>query len=135
MASDDSLRLYRMGFLVAAAYDIVLGAAFTFLYKPILDVLDITAPDNTSYIHLAAVFVLVQGISYLFAYRNLQGNLDLVRVGIVYKLAYALVAFYYLAIGDLLHWVFLLFGVVDLVFMVFFISTVRAVQRAPVRGS
>lgn len=131
MSRIGSLAFYRTGFLVAAAYDIVLGAAFVFLYKPILDALDITAPDNKSYIHLAAVFVLVQGISYLFAYRNLKGNADLIRVGVVYKLAYVLVAFYYLAIDDLLHWVFFLFGLIDLGFMVFFVGALRAIKSAP----
>jgi len=131
-----SLGFYRGVFLVAAAYDIVLGAAFIFFYKPILDALDITPPDNKSYIHLAAVFVLVQGISYLFAYRNLVGNADLIRVGIVYKAAYALVAIYYLAIDDLLHWVFFLFGVLDFGFMLLFIGALSAIARArtPARG-
>lgn len=124
---------YRMGFLVAAAYDIVLGAAFIFLYKPILDVLDITAPDNKSYIHLAAVFVLVQGISYLFAYRDMRANRDLILVGIIYKLAYALVAFYYLAIDDLLHWIFFVFGLIDVLFMLFFIQVLRVTKPEPAR--
>jgi hypothetical protein len=116
-------------FALAAAYDIVLGLAFIFLYKPILDVLDIVEPYNASYIHLAAVFVAVQGISYLFVWRNLTGNADLVKAAVLYKASYAGVAIYYLAIDDLLHWVFFLFGMLDLGFMVLFIGALRAIDR------
>ena len=121
---------YKSLFLVAAAYDIVLGLAFIFLYDPILDALDITPPDNKSYIHLASVFVLVQGLGYLFVYRNLAGNLDMIRVGVIYKAAYATVAVYYLAIDELLHWIFFLFGMIDIVFMGLFVATLVATKKA-----
>ena len=68
------LGFYRSVFAVAAAYDLILGLAFIFLHNPILDVLDIAEPYNTSYIHLAAVFVAVQGIGYLFVWQDIAGN-------------------------------------------------------------
>ncbi|MGE0598108.1 MAG: hypothetical protein AB7J35_13245 [Dehalococcoidia bacterium] len=123
-----SLSFYKMVFAIAAAYDIILGAAFIFLYDPILDALDITQPDNASYIHLAAVFVLVQGVSYVFAWQDLFGNVGLIRTGIIYKGAYFLVAFYYLVTDDLLHWVFFAFGVADLGFMLLFIGALTAIR-------
>ena len=126
---------YKGLFLVAAAYDIGLGLAFTFLYNPILDALDIRPPDNKSYIHLAAVFVLVQGISYLFVYRNMAGNLDMIRVGVIYKAAYSIVAVYYLAIDELLHWIFFLFGVMDMGFMVLFIAALLSVKSGAITSS
>ncbi len=117
---------YRWVFLVAAAYNIGLGVAFTFLYKPILDVLDLAEPYNASYITLAAVLIAVQGLAYLFVWRNLAGNIDLIRVGILYKAGYSAVAIYYLAIGDLLHWVFFLFAVIDIGFLLLFVGALRA---------
>ena len=123
-----SFSFYRAVFAIAAIYDIVLGAAFIFFYDPILDWLDITPPDNTSYIHLAAVFVLVQGISYVFAWQNLAENVSLVKTGIIYKAAYFLVALYYLVTGDLLHWIFFVFGVADLGFMLLFIGALAMLR-------
>ena len=122
--------IYPPVFLVAAVYNIGLGVAFTFLYKPILDVLDLAEPYNASYITLAAVLIAVQGVAYLFVWRNLAGNTDLIRVGIIYKAGYAAVALYYLAIGDLLHWVFFLFAVLDIVFLLLFVGALKAIGPA-----
>ena len=125
-----SFAIYRNLFLLAALYDIVLGAAFIFLNDPILDALAITPPDNKSYIHLSAVFVLVQGLSYLFVYRDLAGNVDMIQVGIIYKAAYIAVAIYYLAIDELVHSVFLLFAMLDVAFMGLFIAALLALKKA-----
>lgn len=125
-----SLSFYKAVFAVAAIYDIVLGVAFILFYDPVLDALDITPPDNTSYIHLSAVFVLVQGISYVFAWWDLHGNIGIVRVGVIYKAAYFLVALYYLVTDDLLHWVFFAFGVADLVFMLLFLGALAALRSS-----
>jgi hypothetical protein len=128
VGSNQSLSFYKQVFAIAAIYDIVLGAAFILFYDPILEALDITAPDNTSYIHLSAVFVLVQGISYVFAWQDLTGNLGIVRVGVIYKAAYFLVALYYLVTDDLLHWVFFVFGVADLGFLLLFLGALAAMR-------
>ena len=69
----------RLLFAVAAIYDIALGLAFTFLYDPILDALDIVPPDNKSYIHLASVFVLVQEGRRLQAPRRRRTQRTLLR--------------------------------------------------------
>ncbi len=119
----------RLLFAVAAIYDIALGLAFTFLYDPILDALDIVPPDNKSYIHLASVFVLVQGLSYLIVARNVRANAGLVLAGMLYKAGYSLVALYYLAIDELLHWVFFALGVVDLLFLIGFAVTFQMLRR------
>ena len=46
-------------FLAAALYDIVLGAAFFLFYGALFSALHIALPNNTSYIHLTAAFVVV----------------------------------------------------------------------------
>ena len=65
--------------------------------------------------------MFVQGLSYWFVYRNPVGNVDIVKVGIVYKVIYSGLAFYYLAIGQLLSSIFAWLGVVDVVFLVLFV--------------
>jgi len=112
---------YKLFFFVAALYDIILGAAFFFLYGPLWDALGIALPNNTAYIHLTAAFVFVQGIGYWFVFQDPDGNHGIVKTGVVYKFCFAGLAVYYAAIGELLHPVFLLFGALDALFLVGFV--------------
>lgn len=111
---------WRTFFLVAALYDIVLGIGFFFLFDPLFMALGIALPNNTSYIHLTAAFVFVQGLGYWFVYQDMTANMGIVKLGIVYKAVFAGLGFYYLAIGQLLHPVFLVFAVADAFFLVGF---------------
>jgi hypothetical protein len=111
---------WRTFFLVAAIYDIVLGVAFFVLYEPLFAALGIELPNNTSYIHLTAAFVFTQGLGYWFVYQDPAANLGIVKLGVVYKAIFSGLAFYYFLIGQLLHPVFLILGVTDLLFLVGF---------------
>ena len=126
--------LFGWVFLVAAVYDVVLGLVFFFGYSPIFDALDISVPENTSYIHISAAFVFVQGIGYWLVYRNMYRNVDIVRLGVIYKAVYTAVAVYYWAAGDLPHTVFAWFAVLDAIFLVLFVAflaNIRAAGRTP----
>jgi hypothetical protein len=116
---------WRTFFLVAAVYDLVLGAAFFFLYGPLFDVLGIALPNNTSYIHLTAAFVFVQGLGYWFVYQDPDENRGIVKIGTAYKAAFSALALYYLVIGQLLHPVFALFGLLDVFFLIGFVVFLR----------
>ena len=122
---------WRTFFLVAAIYDIVLGAAFFLLYGPLFSALGIALPNNTSYIHLTAAFVFTQGLGYWFVYQDPAANIGIVKLGLVYKAIFSGLAFYYLAIGELLHPAFLLFGVADLLFLVGFWLFLRRPVELP----
>ena len=124
---------WRAFFLAAALYDIVLGVAFFFLFDPLFSALGIPLPENTSYIHLTAGFVFTQGLGYWFVYRDPPANLGIVKLGVVYKAIFSGLAFYYLAIGQLLHPAFLIFAVADLAFLVGFVLFLRRTAEAPVR--
>jgi len=116
---------WRTFFLVAAAYDLVLGAAFFFLHGPLFDALGIALPNNTSYIHLTAAFVFVQGLGYWFVYQDPEENRGIVKIGTAYKSAFSALALYYLVIGQLLHPVFALFGLLDAFFLIGFVQFLR----------
>ena len=115
------MRRFRALFVVAAWYDAILGAAFFLLYGPIFRMMHVELPNNTSYIHLTAGFIFVQGVGYWLVSRDMLRNTDLVKVGVVYKAIYAGVAFYYLAIGQLLDASFAWFAVFDVLFIVGFV--------------
>ncbi len=114
--------LFKTLFLVAALYDGVLGLAFFFFYRPLFDALGIPLPENASYIHLTAGFIFVQGVGYWLVYRNMLRNVDIVKIGVVYKAIYSGVALYYLAAGELLDAIFAWFAAFDLVFLALFIA-------------
>ena len=129
-ADATSLNWFKMLFLLAALYDGVLGVAFLFFYGPIYQSLGVPLPNSPSYIHLSAAFVLAQGVGYWFVYRNMLRNVDLVKVGVVYKAAYTLVSAYYLLAGQLLHAMFAWFAVCDLLFLLAFVRFLVLAQPA-----
>ena len=114
-------KLYRIGFLIAAIYDFILGIGFFLFYSTIYSMFDITLPENPGYIHLSSAFVFCQGAMYYFVYLNLERNIDIAKIGVVYKIAYTGVCFYYWIIGGLPHPMFAVFGICDIGFIVFFL--------------
>ena len=112
---------WKAFFLTAAVYDIVLGAAFFLFYGPLFSALHIALPNNTSYIHLTAAFVVVQGIGYWFVYQDPGANRGIVKLGVIYKTAFSGLTFYYWATGGLLHPIFGVFGILDVLFLVGFV--------------
>lgn len=127
-AGPRTLNFFKAFFLVAALYDVILGAVFFFLFGPIFDLLEVALPNNTSYIHLNAGFVFVQGIGYWFVYRNMLRNVDLVKLGVIYKAIYTLVAVYYLAIGELPDAIFAWFAAFDVLFLLGFVRFLLLAQ-------
>jgi hypothetical protein len=124
-----TVRSFKTFFLVAAAYDLVLGLAFFWFYGPIFDMLGVALPIDTSYIHLSAGFVFVQGVGYWFVYQNMERNIDIVKLGVVYKAVYSGVALYYLAIGQLPDSVFAWLAGFDLLFLVGFVRFLMVTGR------
>lgn len=123
---------YRTLFLVAAVYDLVLGAVFFLLHGPAFELMGIALPDHTSYIHLTAAFVFVQGLGYWFVYQAPIANRGIAKIGVAYKFAFAALAIYYFLIGELLHPAFLVFGIADIGFLVGFALFLRdTADRVP----
>jgi hypothetical protein len=111
------VKYYKGLFLLVAVYDIILGIIFMFFSKSIFEMLGITEkfPEFDGYLTLIGVYVLILGIAYYLIYRgDLQKNRDLILIGVLYKLGYCAVTFYYFIIGNIPHILFLaLFGVID----------------------
>jgi hypothetical protein len=113
------LKYYKVLFLVAAVYDILLGIIFTFFYKPGFSLLGVSInfPGLGGYISLIGSFLLVIGVAYYLIYRgDLIKNRDLVLIGTLYKLAYCSTAFFYFALGEVPNMIFVfVFGLLDLI--------------------
>jgi hypothetical protein len=113
-------KFFEKLFLVAAVYDFVLGILFFFFYRQIFNLFNIAIPDFPAYLQMSAAFVIAMGIGYYFVYKNLYRNIDLVKLGVVYKFAYSSVVIYFY-LTNLANLVFLWFAVFDIIFMLFFI--------------
>ena len=121
---------WRLFFLVACLYDVLLGLGFLVAGEAILSAIDMPLPPDIAYIQLAAIFILIQGLSYWFPFRDPLGNLGIVKVGVMYKLGYAGLAFYYLALDTLPSPFFIPWAVIDMGFLIGFVLFLRA-GRAP----
>ena len=81
------------------------------------------------YLQMSAAFVFAMGVGYYFVYKNLHRNIDLVKLGIVYKLVYASLAIYFY-LTDLAHLVFFLFAICDVIFLIFFFRFLRYAKKS-----
>ncbi len=120
---------FRSFFLLAALYDGVLGLAFLVAFGPLYAALGAAPPADPVYLRLIAAFVAVQGLGYWFVARAPRRNVDLVKVGAVYKAAYIVVALLARAEGDLPHAVFAGFAAADAFFLAGFLLFLRAVRE------
>ena len=120
---------YRNLFLVAALYDFVLGFCFFVFWPFIFDhILKIPHPNYPAFYQAASAFIFNMGIGFYFVYRNMYQNVDIVKVGICFKLFYIGLAFYYVFVANM-PWIFSIFGFLDLIFIVFFVLFLRAVRK------
>ncbi len=120
---------YQYLFLIAALYDFILAFVFfAFMRFFFESIFKLPYPLYPAFFQAAAAFVFVMGIGFYFVYRNMYRNIDIVKLGIIFKLVYTGLAFYHVFVGDF-PWIFSIFGFLDLIFIVFFIFFLRAVRR------
>ena len=117
---------WRPFFLIAGLYDVLLGLAFFFFGEAILEWVGMELPPHIAYIQLAAVFIFVQGLSYLLVWTDPPRYLGLVIIGVVYKIAYSGLALWYLAIGELPSDFFIPWAIIDVFFLIGFLLFLRA---------
>lgn len=115
------IKIAKNVFLISSIYDVVLGVLFFLFYKPVFNFLNITIPSHPEYLQMSAAFVMVLGIGYFFVYRNIARNRDLWKLGILYKITYSLLIFYYYFILHTANITFLYFAFIDVIFVVLFL--------------
>ncbi|PPD57515.1 hypothetical protein [Dehalogenimonas etheniformans] len=120
---------FRLLFLIAALYDFILGAVFFVFWQPIFDnILQIARPNYLAFYQAAAAFIFNMGIGFYFVYRNMYRNMDIIRLGIIFKIFYSAVAFYWVIFQGM-PGIFALFGLMDLIFIVFFLLFLTQYKR------
>ncbi|MCZ4694594.1 hypothetical protein DWB61_06020 [Ancylomarina euxinus] len=124
---------YKGLFLVAAIYDLILGLVFLFFSRWAFKLIGISdkLPEFIGYLSLIGAFLLVIGLAYFLIYKgDLQKNIDLILVGLMYKLAYCSIAFFYALVGNIPHFIFFaLFGILDLIMLILMLECYMWVSK------
>lgn len=115
-------------FVVAALYDVILGVVYFFGYEALYWQARVTLPNHPGYIQLNALFVTIAGVGFWFVSRAPERNRDLIKMGVLFKAAYAGVIFFYLYRGNM-PTMWLPYAICDTLFLVAFLLALRALPR------
>lgn len=115
-------------FMLAALYDLVLGVVFGLFYQPVYNSFGVALPNHAGYIQLAAAYIFLFGIAFLWVWRDPQANRPLITLGMLMKLAFCVIAFGHLIV-DSIPVFYIPFAILDVVFLVLFWMANSAVKK------
>jgi hypothetical protein len=114
-------------FVIAAAYDGILGVAFLVAPLHSLELANIPATVHPGYIQFSAALLIVFAMMYLAIAGHPVRNANLIPYGMMLKVAYCTVVFRYWLTTDL-PFAWKPFAMVDLVFLALFWMAWMAVK-------
>jgi hypothetical protein len=82
-------------FLVAALYDGALGAIFLIAPGLVFQWANVTPPNHFAYVQFPAALLIIFGLMFAAIARDPAGNRNLIVYGILLKLSYFGIAFWY----------------------------------------
>ena len=88
-------QLIKALFLSAAVYDGLLGAAFLIVPGWIYQQADLTPPNHLAYVQFPACLLVIFGLMFLAIARDPLANRNLIVFGILLKVSYCGLAFWY----------------------------------------
>ena len=93
-------RMIQGLFIVAAFYEVVLGAAFLFGWSALFRWFGVTPPNHPGYVQFPAALLIVFGLMFVAVAKNPIRNRNLIPYGVLLKASYSgLVLFYWLTTG------------------------------------
>jgi hypothetical protein len=126
-----STRAITWLFIVSALYDGVLGLAFLLAGGDVFALYNVTPPNHFGYVQFPGALLIIFGLMFLAVARNPVANRNLIPYGILLKISYCGVVFYYwLRTGIPSMWK--PFAIFDLVFLVFFIWAYTSLGKVEV---
>lgn len=117
----------RPFFVAAGLYDFVLGAAFLLFFKPLYRFLEIPPPNHDGYVQWGAAVVAIFGIAFWLVATAPQRNRDIIRLGVLFKIAYAAIVLEHFFFGSI-PVVWTIFAWIDLAFCAGFVVALRALS-------
>ena len=76
-------------FVVAAVYDLLLGVIFLIAHPAVYARFGVTPPNHPGYVQFAAALVGIFGIGFWYVARAPERNRDIIKLGVLLKLAYS----------------------------------------------
>jgi len=120
-------------FVVAALYDFLLGAAFLLAWRDLYARFGVAPPNHPGYVQFGAATIAIFGIGFGFVAQAPARNRDIIKMGVLLKLAYSGTVLAYWAQHRIpAMWV--PFAWADLAFLAAFVAALRALP-APRPGA
>jgi hypothetical protein len=111
---------YQKIFLVGALWNL-LGTGLLFLFwRQAFAFFQLQHPNYLAFFHSWLALAFVFGIGYYYVSKDLYGNVNIVKLGIYGKTAFAVIIIYHV-LFTYLHPVFLSGAIIDLVFVVLYV--------------
>jgi hypothetical protein len=121
-------------FVVAGIYDLVLGLAYLVLFRSVFGWFAVTLPNHPAYLQLNALFVVIFGLGFLLVAQDPVRNRDIIRLGVLLKVAYAGIVFIYAALGNMPS-MWIPWAVCDVFFAAAFLLALRSIPTRPISGA
>ncbi len=125
----NKLKQITATFYIASVYDGVLGLAFLFAAPSIFRWTDVTPPNHFGYVQFPGALLVVFALMFCTIAQKPLENRNLIPYGILLKLSYSGLVFYYWAAEGIPDF-WKPWAIADAVFMVAFIWAYRALRPA-----
>jgi hypothetical protein len=119
----------RPFFMIAAAYDFILGVLFLLAYPAVYNYFHVALPNHPAYIQFAAGVVATFGIGFWFVARAPERNRDIIKLGVLLKLTYSTVVLAWWFKGQM-PGMWVPFAWLDLAFLAAFLMSLRTLPVA-----
>ena len=113
-------KAYQRIFLVGALWNLLGAGLFFLFWRRAFDLFQLAPPNYLAFFQAWLALAFVFGIGYYYVSRDLYGNVNIVRLGIYGKTAFAIIFIYHVMFSNF-HPVFLSGAIIDLVFVVLYI--------------
>ena len=120
-----STRAISVLYWLVALYDGILGAAFLLAPGEVYRMAGITPPNHWAYVQFPAALLVIFSLMFVAIARNPVPNRNLVIFGILLKVAYCSLAFWYW-FADGIPTIWKPFAVIDLITALLFVWCYRA---------
>jgi len=117
-------------FWIAAAYDGVLGVLFLAVPWWVFTEFDVAPPNHVAYVQFPAALLIIFGMIFVAIARDPVANRGQIIYGIVLKVAYCSLAFYYWITTDI-PWIWKPFALIDLVMGFLFVIAYVSISTSP----
>jgi len=94
----------------------------------------VTPANHPAYVQFAAAVVLIFGIGFWFVAQAPERNRDIIKLGVLFKIAYSSVVLGWWFQGQM-PGMWVPFAWIDLVFLAAFLAALRALPAGPARAS